>query len=773
MWSCLQILAWTGILKRGGFPGQPACWLHTLAKNLTVMDLGAFEYSPEEAYAAAPPEAFGDTSGLMPPQAPDVERNVLGAMMIDGQAVAQAIEVLPDEEAFYVPKHRKVYAAIVELFNRQEPIDLVTVQEELSRRQDLEQVTPHLLADLTRAVSSAANIEHHARILVEKAVLRRLIGIMRSRVAKAFDPGADVFELLEETEREIFSISETQVRQRAKHLNSLTREVIINWQAQAGRTGKLTGITSGFADLDDITGGWQNSDLIIIAARPSMGKCVDANTPILLSDGRVERIADVCERKEAKLLTLGESGRFHVTSPSAYINNGLKPVYTVQTSLGRMVRTTGTHPFLTRRGWVPLLSLQVGDEIAVPRKLEVFGQHPAEPGAIDGLARAILKPGSHLSAYRHGDTLVKAQALQTLPGWVFSLQRSDLSRFIKRVLASGRTVRFGSVATARQFAHLLLRFGVVARVSGVGSNWVVKVQDPRWAQCITGRPTESDILFDAISSITYAGQRPVFDLTIDGTHNFVASDVCVHNTALALNCARNAAMQQKPVPCAIFSLEMTAQQLVQRLLTAEAEVNAQAARTGRLSTDQLKQLVDAASEMSGAPIFIDDTPALGVLELRAKCRRLKAEHNIGLVILDYLQLMQGNNPKSREQEIAHISRSLKALAKELDVPVLALSQLNRSPETRTGNKRPLLSDLRESGSIEQDADLVAFIFRPELYGIKEINDGETTEGLAEVIVGKHRNGPIGKVDLHFEKSFAKFSNKAITNVHPPEEDVQF
>ena len=233
-------------------------------------------------------------------------------------------------------------------------------------------------------------------------------------------------------------------------------------------------------------------------------------------------------------------------------------------------------------------------------------------------------------------------------------------------------------------------------------------------------------------------------------------------TAFALAAARNAALhQENPTGVAIFSLEMSSQQLAQRLLTSEARVDAQAARTGRLKDDDWPHLARAAGRLSAAPIFIDDTPGLTILELRAKCRRLKAEHDIGLVILDYLQLMHGtlsSKSSNREQEIAHISRSLKSLAKELDVPVIALSQLSRAVETRGGDKRPMLSDLRESGSIEQDADVVTFIYRAERYGITVDENGNSTEGLADLLVSKQRNGPIGDVTLAFVNQYARFEN---------------
>jgi replicative DNA helicase len=455
--------------------------------------------------------------GRIPPQATQVEQSVLGAMLIEREAIPKVIEILP-EDSFYSGKHTKIYHAMLGLFERGNPVDLITLSEELKRREELEEIGgAYYLTELTTQVASAANVEYHARIISEKSLVRSLIETMTALIGKAYDPAADAFELLDEAEGDIFKISDTQLRRSALSMNEVLKDTLTRLESIHGREGGVTGVPSGFSRLDQMTGGWQNSDLIIIAARPSMGK-----------------------------------------------------------------------------------------------------------------------------------------------------------------------------------------------------------------------------------------------------------------TALALAAARNAALHgENPTGVAIFSLEMSAQQLAQRLLTSEARVDAQAARTGRLRDEDWPQLARAAGRLSAAPIYIDDTPGLTVLELRAKCRRLKAEHDIGLVILDYMQLMHGtgtNKNANREQEIAHISRSLKSLAKELDIPVLALSQLSRAVETRGGDKRPQLSDLRESGSIEQDADVVAFIYRAERYGITVDEHGNSTEGLAEIIVGKQRNGPIGDVTLAFTSKHARFEN--LTTYYAPNDFVE-
>ncbi len=457
-------------------------------------------------------QALHHRAGRIPPQATDVEQSVLGAMLLEREAIPRAIEVLT-ADSFYGSKHKKIYAAMEGLFDRGNPVDLITLTEELRRRGELDDIGgAYYLTELTTQVASAANVEYHARIIAEKYLLREMIEKMTMLVGEAYDPGSDAFELLDKTEAEIFSISDTQLRRPASSITDVIKSTLQQLEAIHGREGGVTGVPSGFSRLDDMTSGFQRSDLIIIAARPSMGK-----------------------------------------------------------------------------------------------------------------------------------------------------------------------------------------------------------------------------------------------------------------TAFALTAARNAALHpQHPAGVVIFSLEMGAEQLAQRLLTSEARIDAQAARTGRMKDRDWQALARAAGRLSAAPIFIDDTPGLSVLELRAKCRRLKSEHDIGMVIVDYLQLMHGSatsHNANREQEIAHISRSLKSLAKEINVPVIALSQLNRGVETRGGDKRPHLADLRESGSIEQDADLVCFIYRAERYGITVDEHGNSTEGLAEVIIGKQRNGPIGTVQLAFVDQYARFEN--LTTYYAP------
>ncbi len=438
--------------------------------------------------------------GRVPPQAVDVEMAVLGAMLLDKGAIARAIEIL-DDSSFYKPAHQRIFAGMVALFEKSEPVDLITLVEELRRRAELDKIGgEYYLTELTTRVTTAANVEYHAHIVLEKALMRQLISSSSEVVGRAYSETEDALDLLDEAEQKIFQISEQRMKKSFISMNTAVHQTMEMLESIHGKHSGVTGVPSGYTELDNYTGGFQNSDLIIVAGRPSQGK-----------------------------------------------------------------------------------------------------------------------------------------------------------------------------------------------------------------------------------------------------------------TALVLSIARNASIFHE-VPVAFFSLEMSNQQLVLRLICAEARVDAQSVRTGRLPEDEWRKLSTSIGKLYKAKIFIDDTPALTALEIRAKARRLKVEHNVGLIIVDYLQLMQGpKNAQSREQEISSISRSLKALAKELNIPVIALSQLNRAVEMR-GDKRPVLADLRESGAIEQDADVVLFVHRPEMFGINVDENNEPTEGMAEIIIGKQRNGPTGSARLAFIKQYARFEN---------------
>lgn len=452
-----------------------------------------------------------EREGRIPPQAVEVEEAVLGSMLIEHEAATVALQMLSTKD-FYKPAHQHIFDVLYDLYERDNPLDLLTVENELRDKGLLETCGgPGYLSELTRSVSSAANIDYHAQIIAEKATKRNLILGCTDIIKEAYDSTTDPYDVLDRAEQRIFDLANSKQRSQAQAIGDVLKDTLSYLEDIRGKDSGITGVPTG-TDVDKLTAGWQKGDLVIIAARPSMGK-----------------------------------------------------------------------------------------------------------------------------------------------------------------------------------------------------------------------------------------------------------------TAYVLTTARNAALhleEKLQTKVAIFSLEMSNQSLVQRLLTMEGRINAQAARSGRLKDEEFKRLIDAAGRLFTANIFVDDTPGLSIMELRTKCRRLKSEHDIGLIVIDYLQLMtaSGKDFGTREQEIASISRGLKSLAKELDVPVVALSQLSRAVEQRGGDKRPQLSDLRESGSIEQDADVVCFLYRPEYYGIKTTPEGQSTTGLAELIIGKQRNGPTGTVPLYFVKDYARFEN--LTSADP-------
>lgn len=441
--------------------------------------------------------------GRIPPQAVEFEEAVLGAMLIDNSAINQVIDIL-SPESFYKEENQLIFKAIKELFGNSQPVDILTVANQLRSQGELESAGgEYYLINLSQKVSSSAHSEFHARIIVQKYIQREMIRVAGSIINKAFDETTDVFDLLDTAEQELFEVAHGNIVKNYESAQDLIKEAIHRIEEISKREG-LSGVPSGFTKIDRVTSGWQPSDLVILAARPGMGK-----------------------------------------------------------------------------------------------------------------------------------------------------------------------------------------------------------------------------------------------------------------TAFVLSMARNMAIDHKR-PVAVFSLEMSSVQLITRLISSETGLNSEKLRKGNLDDHEWQQLLTKVKNLEKAPLFIDDTPALSIFDLRAKCRRLVSQSDVSLIIIDYLQLMtvggQGKGGGNREQEISTISRSLKSIAKELNVPVIALSQLSRAVETRGGNKRPLLSDLRESGAIEQDADIVSFIYRPEYYDITEWEDGSPCEGQAEFIIAKHRNGGLENVKLRFQGSLAKFSD---------------
>ncbi len=879
--------------------------------------------------------SFQNYQDRLPPQNIDAEEAILGGILLDPEAMGRVLEVLRPE-AFYISAHQEVYRAAIALQAQGRPTDLMSVTSYLNDHGLLDKVGGQTrIAELIDRTISAVNIDQYAQLVMEKYLRRKLIQAGTEVAQLGYETNTPLEKVLDQSEQKIFNITQARPQQSLVATADILTTTFSDIESRSlGLV--LPGISCGFYDLDAMTQGFQRSDLIIAAGRPSMGKCLAYDAEILLRDGSISTIEQIYRAQQADLLTLSSNWQLNWTSPSAFVDDGIKPVFRVTTRLGRSIETTLTHPYLTVQGWQQLSELQPGDKIAVPRQLPCFGKAKLPDYKVkllayligDGclthtcpsftntnpeiqqdfkeaieqfgqlsirvetdhgqkapsfyvstdfetvaaqrqqfgqalsqiltahsmvgrqLAQQLNVSPALLSQWKQGictpsqssfETIcqilgVSAEFLipggfasinpqnrltqwlkemqlwgenahcKTIPSVVFQLQRDQLSLFLNRlfatdgwatVLASGQAqLGYASVSEklARQVQHLLLRFGIIGslRLRSVKyqgearSIWQLDITDARsigqfvneigifgkteavnavqaaistkryqtnrdlipveiWQQLAIAKgeqtwrsialkaeivgasnihvgkraPTRdrllalataldspdlqalasSDIYWDEITSIQLTGYKQVYDLTIPDTHNFIANDICVHNTSFVLNIARNIAAFHK-LPIAVFSLEMSKEQLVYRLLSSEAQVESGRLRSGRVSQTEWEPLGHAISVLSQLPVFIDDTPNISVAEMRSKCRRLQAEQAgaLGLIMIDYLQLMEGSGSDNRVQELSKVTRSLKGLARELQVPIIALSQLSRGVESRT-NKRPMMSDLRESGCL--------------------------------------------------------------------------
>ena len=762
----------------------------------------------------------------VPPQSLEAEQSVLGSMLLERDAIARVVELVRPED-FYRDAHRKIFEIVAELFERGEPADLVSVTERLRSKGQLDDLGgAAYVTALLNAVPTAANVEYYARLVVQKSMLRQMIAAGTQIVGMGFREDQDVEMLVDSAEKLVFSIASRRMSQYFVAIPEILRESFERIDKRYRDKGMVTGVPTGFAALDKLTAGLQPSDLIIVAARPSMGKCLKFDAEVVdASTGEVRTIQEMVVRGKANLLTLDHGHQFRPAAPSLFVDDGIKPVFRVRTNGGREVETTLTHPFLTPNGWEPLGALAPGTLVAVPRRLPVFGRAelpdhevkllaylcsgrlPANPRIAEDFADAASAAEAILAGSRHPQAgtqaasgigggaeggaavadllwrypeLARSPAARTIPPCVFTLRREKLALFLNRLLGSvaeitdhpdGHRVQAGfpSVRCARGVQHLLLRFGVpaardettltlgvtpaLALFREVGVFGWERLR--RWARNAQRSLIEDvDVMWEEIVAIEEIGAYQVYDLTVPDTHNFVANDVCVHNTTFALNIAQHAALHHK-VPVAIFSLETNKEQLVQRMLCSEAQVDSSRLRSGYLTDADWPRLAEAMGRLSESPIFIDDTANLSSIEMRAKARKLRAEHGLGLIIIDYIQLIQSyKRAENRTQEVSEIARSIKSLAKELDIPVIAISQLSRVVEV-TGSRRPQLSHLRESGELEQVSDLVLFIYREDYYDQSKAR-AEGKENVAEIRIAKHRNGPVDDIELFFHKEHGRF-----------------
>ena len=749
----------------------------------------------------------GDGSNRLPPQNIEAEEAILGGILLDPEAIARVSDRLVPE-AFYLSAHTTIYQAAIRLHTQQKPTDLLSITSWLTDNDQLTQIGGrNKLATLVDRTVSAVNIDALAGLVMEKYLRRQLIKAGNEIVHLGFETETELPIVLDNAEQKVFNVTQQKTQSGLVHIG----DTLINTfqDIETRHQGiALPGIPCGFYDLDAMTSGFQRSDLIIVAGRPSMGKCLSYDSEIVLANGQIATIEELYQQRQGSLLTLNDDWKFTFTRPSAFVDDGIKPVFRVTTRLGRAIETTITHPFLTIKGWQKLENLQVGDKVAIPRKIDVFGKETIRECEVKLLADSL-----------------ETSNTKTIPNIVFKLEKSQLSLFLNRLFAtdgwatllnSGQSqLGYGTVSEklARQIQHLLLRFGIISALKkrSVKYNntrrpaWQLDITDALsiknfiaeigifgkeaalakvteaisqkryqtnrdlipieiWEQIAAAKGKEtwsslaqragiksytnihvgkrsltrerlcilataldnlplqqlanSEVYWDEIIAIESVGNKQVYDLTIPETHNFVANDICVHNTAFCLNLAHNIAAGYQ-LAVAVFSLEMSKEQLVQRLLASEAGIESSYLRSGRISQTQWEPLSRAIDKLSDTPIFIDDTANITVTQMRSQARRLQAEQTkeLGLIVIDYLQLMEGSSD-NRVQELSRITRSLKGLARELSVPIIALSQLSRGVEART-NKRPMLSDLRESGCLTGDS-LITLSDTGLLVPIKEL-----------------------------------------------------
>jgi replicative DNA helicase len=741
------------------------------------------------------------STNLVPPQNIEVEEAILGGILLDPEGISRVSDkLIPD--AFYTAVHADIYKAALALHGEGKPTDLIAMTDWLTDQNQLKKIggQAKLIQLLDRTVS-AVNIDSLAVLVMDKYIRRELIkaGNEVTQLGYAADRPLEI--VLDESEQQILNLTQSRPK---IGLTPIKEIVATTYQDIQDRHDNIVppGLTSDFSDLDGMTSGFQRSDLIIIAGRPSMGKCLAYDSEIVLADGSIQTIEQLYHQQQAEILTLNNNWKFSWTKPSVYVDDGIKPVFRMRTRLGRSIETTLTHPFLTLDGWRSLSQLQVGDKIAVPRIIPVFGDKLIRECDLKLFVDFTL-------TYR------------VIPGFIFTLQKRSIASFIKYLFeinnfdlllsrGDGQSqLKFATIneKLARQVQHLLLRFGIITQLLGVQCQsteyqkerpkiWRIDMTEARSIctfiaeielleqETVVGRLLRSDsspkpshsyipdfseksgicphkssesdrqIYWDEIVEIEFTGNKQVYDLTIPDTHNFVANDICVHNTAISLNIAYNMAKLHQ-LPVLVFSLEMSKDQLVQRLIASEAGVDSSRLRAGRISPNEWDPVLKAVDRISELPIFIDDNASMTMMEMRSQARKLQAENGgkLGLIMIDYLQLMEGGGD-NRVQEISKITRSLKGLARELQVPLIALSQLSRSVEARN-NKRPMMSDLRESGSIEQDADLIIMLYRDAYY-----NPDTPDRDITELIITKHRNGPTGVVKLVFDPALTKFKNLA-------------
>ncbi len=684
----------------------------------------------------------GSASNLMrtPPQDLAAEQSVLGGMLLSKDAIADVVEVVRGPD-FYRPAHELVYEAILDLYGRGEPADAVTVSAELQRRGELGRVggAPYIHTML-QSVPTAANAGFYARIVRETAILRRLIEAGTKIVQLGYGGDGDVDEIVDAAQAEVYAVTEKRTSEDYLPLSAIMESALDEIEAIGSRDGQMVGVPTGFADFDELTNGLHPGQMIVVAARPAVGKALALDTPLPTPTGWTT----MGEVQVGEAL-LGADGRPTTVVAATQVMTG-RPCYEVEFSDGTVLVADAEHGWLTttrRSGegavrttreiaaslWTShdgetRLNHQVSTTapvelpaVAVPVPPYALGAwlgaQVRDGDAVDEVAMyvaseidpatdigALVTAGAVPAAYLRGSEQQRRDLLAGLLDRLGEVRLSGCVRVdaVAPALAAG--VRELAVSLGYECALSPAADGSVS-VGFRSDDDVFRVEEKRLAhkeRRVTHEVSARGRVVIDVRRVTSVRVRCVEVDNAEHLYLAGASMVPTHNSTLGLDIARSAAIKHNMATC-IFSLEMGRTEITMRLLSAEARVPLHHMRTGRLTDDDWTRLARRMGEVSNAPLFIDDSPNMSMMEIRAKCRRLKQRHDLKLVILDYMQLMQSHKrTESRQQEVSEFSRALKLLAKELEVPVIAISQLNRGPEQRT-DKKPQMSDLRESGCL--------------------------------------------------------------------------
>jgi replicative DNA helicase len=782
----------------------------------------------------------------LPPHSIEGEMCLLASMMLDKEMIGQIVQIV-DREAFYQADHQIIFDVLVKLYEQNRPVDAIIVREELAKRQLLEEVggVPYLAAILN-AVPSAAHGAHYASIVREKGMLRQLIAASNEILRDAYAPHEQADLVLDKAEKRIFEIAQKKVGGAMVPMEDVLHEVFEMIENRGQR-----GVPTGFYELDDMLNGLQAGEMIIVAARPSMGKAQPLDARVLTTRGW-KAMGDLRVGDELASID-GQPSAVQAIYPQ-----GRRQAYRVTFADGRSTECCAEHLWrVAYRNWdmprvlstakliellqrkryqgrlfVELFSGEFGNDAGLPLDPWLLGALLGD-GALCGssvrfstaddemLSRVRVAIGPEMAISHAGNYDYRIRqaagasrrgiqgvcpnplktALQQLQLWdcdangkfipesYLRASRESRLRLLAGLLdTDGWVEKWGSIRLSTCSERLAR--GVIELVRSLGGTASYRSKKTSYSykgECRAGQtafvcnlqhpdPASLVLLSTKRDRLAHGRirQRRLNLISIEPTretetqciavthpsHLYITDNYIVtHNTAFAMNLIEHIAADER-MPVAVFSLEMSKQQLAQRMLCSRGEIDAHKLRKGLLNAEEYTKLATVVGELAKAPIWVDDSPGLTPLELRAKARRLKLQHDIRCIMVDYMQLMDNPGPDSRQQQISEISRGIKAVARELNVPVIALSQLNRASEGRDGH-RPRMSDLRESGSIEQDADVVCLLHREDYYRMSEPDF--QPDNIAEIIIAKQRNGPTGTVKLTFLNKSTRFVNLSVQN----------